>query len=183
MREGSRHILIRSTDRIAANLAAVENHFHSEASNEVEAALAMFTDDVVWEAPALNGLNRAYRGKAAAAEELPAALRVDAERSVPVPAALRDRGPRRRRQYRHVRGRRGRALAFPRRQQDRDAAPHLRGEADRLRAGAARARKHHAHRRHLREVATECRSNRRRHPRRRCMAEDATYRCAASSSK
>lgn len=51
-------------DRIARNLAAVENHFHSEALNEVEAALETFTDDVVWEAPAPNGLNRTYRGKA-----------------------------------------------------------------------------------------------------------------------
>lgn len=54
-------------DRIALNLAAVENHFHSEATNEVEAALETFTDDVVWEAPALNGLNRVFRGKEAAA--------------------------------------------------------------------------------------------------------------------
>jgi hypothetical protein len=30
--------------RIAANLAAVENHFHSEALNEVEATLATFTE-------------------------------------------------------------------------------------------------------------------------------------------
>ena len=42
--------------RIARNLAAVENHFHSEALNEVEAALETFTDDIVWEAPAPNGL-------------------------------------------------------------------------------------------------------------------------------
>ncbi len=54
-------------DRIAQNLAAVENHFHSEAQSEVEAALATFTDDVVWEAPAPNGLNRSFRGKEAAA--------------------------------------------------------------------------------------------------------------------
>lgn len=39
-------------DVIAANLAAVEAHFHSEAANEVEAALNLYTDDVVWEAPA-----------------------------------------------------------------------------------------------------------------------------------
>lgn len=52
-------------DRIALNLAAVENHFHSEASNEVEAALEMFTDDIVWEAPAPNGLDRAFSGKEA----------------------------------------------------------------------------------------------------------------------
>lgn len=50
-------------DVIARNLAAVENHFHSEARNEVEAALETFTDDIVWEAPALNGLNRAFSGK------------------------------------------------------------------------------------------------------------------------
>ena len=46
--------------RIARNLAAVENHFHSEALNEVEAALETFTDDIVWEAPAPNGLNRSF---------------------------------------------------------------------------------------------------------------------------
>ena len=51
-------------DRIAENLAAVANHFHSEALNEVEAALAGFTDDIVWEAPAPNGLNRRFAGKA-----------------------------------------------------------------------------------------------------------------------
>ena len=57
-----------SDDAVARNLAAVENHFHSEAHNEVEAALALFSDDIVWEAPALNGLNRAFRGKPAVAE-------------------------------------------------------------------------------------------------------------------
>ena len=36
---------------IAANLAAVEAHFHSEASNEVDKALELFTDDNVWESP------------------------------------------------------------------------------------------------------------------------------------
>jgi ketosteroid isomerase-like protein len=57
-----------SGEQIARNLAAVESHFHSEALNEVEVALQTFTDDVVWEAPALNGLNRRYVGKPAAAE-------------------------------------------------------------------------------------------------------------------
>jgi ketosteroid isomerase-like protein len=57
-----------NTDRVAVNLAAVENHFHSEARNEVEAALAMFTDDIVWEAPAPNGLNRSYSGRDAVRE-------------------------------------------------------------------------------------------------------------------
>src|ERR1044071_1088732 len=52
-------------DRIAQNLAAVESHFHSEALNEVEVALDTFTDDVVWEAPAPNGLNRSFSGKEA----------------------------------------------------------------------------------------------------------------------
>jgi ketosteroid isomerase-like protein len=55
-------------DRIAQNLAAVENHFHSEASNEVEAALETFTDDILWEAPAPNGLNRSFLGKEAVAK-------------------------------------------------------------------------------------------------------------------
>src|SRR5918998_1159501 len=50
-------------DRAAQNLKVVENHFHSEAVNEVEAALETFTDDVVWQAPAPNGLNRSFTGK------------------------------------------------------------------------------------------------------------------------
>lgn len=53
--------------RIADNLAAVTAHFHSEAEQEVGDALALYTDDIVWEAPALNGLNRAYSGKEAVA--------------------------------------------------------------------------------------------------------------------
>jgi ketosteroid isomerase-like protein len=53
---------------IAVNLAAVDNHFHSEATNEVEAALETFTDDIVWEAPAPNGLNRIFKGKEAVAK-------------------------------------------------------------------------------------------------------------------
>lgn len=52
-------------DKIAENLAAVENHFHSEALSDVEEALETFTDDVVWEAPAPNGLNRSFTGKEA----------------------------------------------------------------------------------------------------------------------
>ena len=39
-------------DTIAKNLAAVEGHFHSEADDEVEVALELYTDDIVWEAPA-----------------------------------------------------------------------------------------------------------------------------------
>jgi len=54
-------------DRIAQNLAAVETHFHSEALNEIEMALETFTDDIVWEAPAPNGLHRSFSGKEAAA--------------------------------------------------------------------------------------------------------------------
>ena len=54
-------------DRVAENLAAVESHFHSEALNEVELALAGFTDDIVWEAPAFNGLDRRFSGKQAVA--------------------------------------------------------------------------------------------------------------------
>ena len=53
---------------IDVNLAAVDNHFHSEATNEVEAALETFTDDIVWEAPAPNGLNRIFKGKEAVAK-------------------------------------------------------------------------------------------------------------------
>ena len=55
-------------NRVAENLAAVERHFHSEALNEVERALETFTDDIAWEAPAPNGLNRVYSGKPAVAK-------------------------------------------------------------------------------------------------------------------
>jgi ketosteroid isomerase-like protein len=54
-------------DIIAENLACVELHFHTEAQNEIEAALELYTDDIVWEAPAPNGLNRFFSGKEAVA--------------------------------------------------------------------------------------------------------------------
>jgi ketosteroid isomerase-like protein len=50
---------------IATNLAAVEAHFHSEATNEVEKALELFTDDIVWESPTRNLF---LRGKEATGE-------------------------------------------------------------------------------------------------------------------
>lgn len=55
-------------DLIAENLACVELHFHTEAQNEVEAALELYTDDIVWEAAAPNGLNRTFYGKEDVAE-------------------------------------------------------------------------------------------------------------------
>jgi ketosteroid isomerase-like protein len=55
-------------DLIEENLACVELHFHTEAHNEIEAALELYTDDIVWEAPAPNGLNLSYSGKEAVAE-------------------------------------------------------------------------------------------------------------------
>jgi hypothetical protein len=39
---------------IRANLAAVEAHFHDEGVNEVEKACELYTEDIVWEAPARN---------------------------------------------------------------------------------------------------------------------------------
>jgi ketosteroid isomerase-like protein len=67
-----------NSDRIARNLECVEKHFHSEAVDEVEAALDLYTDDIVWEAPALNGLDRSFSGKQAVTKnyrELFAAMR------------------------------------------------------------------------------------------------------------
>ncbi len=54
-------------DRVAQNVACVDRHFHSEAENDVEAALELYTDDIVFEAGALNGLNRRFSGKQAVA--------------------------------------------------------------------------------------------------------------------
>ena len=39
-------------DVIAANLAVIEAHFGSEASGRIDAAIELYTDDIVWEAPA-----------------------------------------------------------------------------------------------------------------------------------
>ena len=50
---------------IVANLATVEAHFHSEAANEVEKALELYTDDIVWESPARDLV---FRGKEATGE-------------------------------------------------------------------------------------------------------------------
>jgi ketosteroid isomerase-like protein len=50
---------------IEANLAAVEAHFHSEAANEVEKALDLFTEDVIWESPVRSLI---FHGKEAAGE-------------------------------------------------------------------------------------------------------------------
>ena len=55
-------------DSVAQNLACVGGHFHSEAENNVEAALELYTDDIIFEAPALNGLNRSFSGKEAVAK-------------------------------------------------------------------------------------------------------------------
>jgi len=55
-------------DRIAQNLACVDGHFHSEAVHDVEAALELYTDDIIFEAGALNGLNRSLSGKEAVAK-------------------------------------------------------------------------------------------------------------------
>jgi steroid delta-isomerase-like uncharacterized protein len=55
-------------DRTAQNLTCVDGHFHSEAENNVEAALELYTDDIIFEAGALNGLNRSFSGKQAVAK-------------------------------------------------------------------------------------------------------------------
>src|SRR3712207_6670401 len=47
---------------IAANLEVVEAHFHTEATGEVEKALELYTDDIVWESPARDLV---FRGKEA----------------------------------------------------------------------------------------------------------------------
>ena len=51
-------------DIIAANLAAVEAHFGSEAAGRIDAAINLYTDDVVWEAPSRNLV---FKGKEAVA--------------------------------------------------------------------------------------------------------------------
>ena len=51
-------------DVISANLAVVEAHFGSEAAGRIDAAIELYTDDIVWEAPSRNLL---LKGKEAVA--------------------------------------------------------------------------------------------------------------------
>jgi ketosteroid isomerase-like protein len=50
---------------VTNNLAVVEAHFHSEAANEIEQALKLYTEDIIWEAPARQLV---FKGKQAVAE-------------------------------------------------------------------------------------------------------------------
>ena len=54
-----------SQDYSQTNLDVVAAHFHSEELNEIETALELYTDDIVWEAPA-RGL--IFKGKRDVAE-------------------------------------------------------------------------------------------------------------------
>ena len=58
----ARSKLAMSDNLIEKNLAAVEAHFHSEAANEVDEALKLYTDDIVWESPVRELV---FRGKEA----------------------------------------------------------------------------------------------------------------------
>lgn len=64
-RVAAQEVMVVNQHMVAANLAAVEAHFHSEASNEVDKALELYTDDVVWEAPARKLM---FKGKRAVAD-------------------------------------------------------------------------------------------------------------------
>lgn len=75
-------------DRIAQNLACVDGHFHSEAENNVEAALELYTDDIILEAPALNGLNRFF-WKGGRSQVLSCALGHDGGCEVSIPTTIR----------------------------------------------------------------------------------------------
>jgi len=50
---------------VSTNMAVVEAHFHTEAANEIEKALELYTDDIVWESPTRYLF---FRGKDATAE-------------------------------------------------------------------------------------------------------------------
>ena len=59
----SERVMDQST--IARNLAVVEAHFGDEAAGRIDAAVELYTDDVVWEAPSRDIL---LHGKQAAAD-------------------------------------------------------------------------------------------------------------------
>src|ERR687895_1773574 len=53
---------MKREELIAVNLAAVEAHFHTEATGEIDRAFELYTDDIVWESPARDLV---FRGKEA----------------------------------------------------------------------------------------------------------------------
>jgi ketosteroid isomerase-like protein len=55
-----------SPDQIEQNLKAVDAHFHSEGTEDVERALALYTEDILWEAHGDPKLGT-HRGKQAVA--------------------------------------------------------------------------------------------------------------------
>jgi ketosteroid isomerase-like protein len=59
--------------KIATNLAVVEAHFGNEAAGRVEAAVDLYTDDIVWEAPSRHVR---LQGKAAVADNYRQIFRV-----------------------------------------------------------------------------------------------------------
>jgi ketosteroid isomerase-like protein len=54
------------SDRVTMNLRAVDAHFHSEGAEDVERALALYTDDILWESHGDPKLGT-HRGKEAVA--------------------------------------------------------------------------------------------------------------------
>ena len=56
---------MKPQDRIAANMATVEAHFHSEADDEIDKTLDLYTDDIVWGASARRLI---FRGKQVVAD-------------------------------------------------------------------------------------------------------------------
>ena len=54
---------------IARNLEAVEVHFHNENVDSIDAAISVYTDDIVWEVPARGLVLRDRRGGQAGVPE------------------------------------------------------------------------------------------------------------------
>lgn len=75
--------------RIARNLECVEKHFHSEAVDEVEAALDLYTDDIIWDAPALNGLDRSFSASPLVRIAPPSLANIDPPHGLVGPGQLR----------------------------------------------------------------------------------------------
>jgi steroid delta-isomerase-like uncharacterized protein len=63
-------------DLIARNLAAVEAHFHNENPDDVDKAVALYTDDIVWESPARGQVYRSAAVTEAAYRDIFKSMRV-----------------------------------------------------------------------------------------------------------
>ena len=100
----------RRDDLIARNLAAVETHFHNETPETIDQAIAVYTDNIVWEVPARGLVLRSIEDVKQEYLKIFGSMNIHKNRQ---PAPVRDRGVGVRRQHLRVDYHRGRVPQLP----------------------------------------------------------------------